>query len=293
MVENDKNEGGGPREMLRGLLAVLALAVVAVGVILFLQHRSVTESGGPAAQVAMIDSEAIYALPEFTKVKKELDDLSDKMKKELVATIQAKKLDDQDAERLREQMRDKLQQEQRRRVTPLYRRVTAAIAILAQKNHYRVVLDKRIVVTGVVDITDAVKKEFESLQDADLSKLPMSADGNSTIGYVDQDAVADLRIFKDAQAQILVEYQQMAARLQKEAQGKSPSVQEQMRQAMVVAFQQREAALMKPVEERVKQVITQVARQKGLSLVLNSRHIMWGGQNLTDDVIKKLVDPAS
>jgi len=58
---------------------------------------------------------------------------------------------------------------------------------------------------------------------------------------------------------------------------------------MAKAFQEKQVEVMKPVNDKVTEAITSVAKEKGLSLVLNSHHIMWGGRNLTDDVIKKLI----
>ena len=79
MADTDNKVDSGPQAMLRGLLIVVAVAVIAVvGVLLFTKK---TPGGSPLGgssqgtqQVAMLDSEAIYALPEFTKAKKDLEE---------------------------------------------------------------------------------------------------------------------------------------------------------------------------------------------------------------------------
>jgi len=193
MADTDNKADSGPQAMLRGLLIVVAVAVIAVvGVLLFTKK---TPGGSPLGgssqgtqQVAMLDSEAIYALPEFTKAKKDLEELGNHKETELLQIIKDKKLSPEEAEKLRVQMRDDLQQEQGKRVTPLNRRVTLAIASLAKERGYKVVLDKRIVVTGVADVTEDVKKKFEEMKSADLSKETEPADpADSTVGYVNQE----------------------------------------------------------------------------------------------------------
>lgn len=296
MADTETKQAGGPQAMLRGLLAVVAIAVIAiVGLIIWKKPPgpggNFPNSNIPAQQVAMLDSEAIYALPEFKNAKKDLDEMSTKKEKELVETIQAKHLTEEEAEKLRVQMRDQLQQEQAKRVTPLNRRVTAAIASLAKEKNYRVVLDKRIVVTGVADVTEDVKKKFDDLKNADLSKETEGTgdSSDSNVGYVNQDVIGDLRLFKDAQQKLYVTYQDMYKNYTIITKDKPAADKEKMRQEMVKVFQEKQAEVMKPVNDRVTTAITDVAKEKGLSLVLNSHHIMWGGRNLTDDVIKKLI----
>jgi outer membrane protein len=294
-----KQGGGGPQAMLKALLGVLAIAVVAVvGVWIWKARQgpgsNVMVLGGGTTnttQVAMLDSEAIYALPEFTAVKNDLEKLSNEKEELLLKTIKEKKLNAEEAERLRQQMRDELQQEQARRVTPLNKRVTVAIAQLAKERGYKVVLDKRIVVTGVADVTDDVKKKFESLKGVDLSKeTAETADAaDSSVGYVNQETIGELRLFKEAQQSLMADYQSMAVDLQKKTKDKSPAEKDKRRQDMARAFQEKQVEVMKPVNDKVTAAITDVAKEKGLSLVLNSHHVMWGGRNLTDDVIKKLI----
>lgn len=296
MADTEKKQGGGPQAMLRALLVFVALAVIAVGGVLFFTKKTpggTSLVGGVtqgAQQVAMLDAEAIYALPEFTKAKKELEEMSARKEEELVKIVKDKKLSAEEAEKLRVQMRDALQQEQAKRVTPLNKRVTAAIATLAKERGYKVVFDKRIVVTGVIDVTEDVKKKFDELKTADLPKEEDATDpSDSAVGYINQETVQELRLFKEAQQRLYVEYQKMAADLASKTKEMSPADREKVRQDMVRAFQEKQVEVMKPVNDKVTAAITDVAKEKGLSLVLNSHHIMWGGRNLTDDVIKKLV----
>lgn len=296
MADTEKKQGGGPQAMLRALLVFVALAVIAVGGVLFFTKKTPggTSLGGGVTQgsqqVVMLDREAIYALPEFTKAKKELEELSTSKEEELVKIVKDKKLSPEEAEKLRVQMRDELQQEQAKRVTPLNKRVTAAIAALAKERGYKVVFDKRIVVTGVADVTDDVKKKFEELKTADLPKEEDTANSDdSAVGYVNQEAIGELRLFKDGQQRLYVEYQKMAADLQAKTKDMSPADREKARQETFRAYKEKEEEVTKALTDKVTAAIKDIAKERGLSLVLDSRHVMWGGRNLTDEVIKKLI----
>jgi len=284
MTDVEKKQTGGPQAMLRGLLIVVALVVVGLcGV--FAYQRLHGRGGEGPQQVGMLDSEAIYAMPEFTRVKKDLGQMSEAMQGEYQK--QSKKMRPEEQESLRLQMRTKLEQEQAKRLKPLNDRVSAAIATLAVERKYRVVLDKKIVVTGVSDVTEDVKKKFQ--ENPRLEAPKQSPELQSNVGYISQEAVGELRIYKEANAKLVKFYQQLGQEFAKKGAKLTPAEKEKMRVEMARQFQEMQAEIFKPVNDKVNMAITEVAKEKGLSLVLESHHIMWGGRNLTDDVIKKLL----
>jgi len=280
---------GSPQVMLRGLLMVLALAMLVVGGVFgFLYVSGRNQADGPQ-QVGMLDQEAIYALPEFTQAKKDLEQLSKAKEAELKKAIDEKKVNSAaEAENLRLQMRQQLEQEQARRLKPLNDRVTAAIAMLANERHLRVVLEKRIVISGVTDVTEDVKKKFAENKSPTLPKE--ASETQSHVGYINQEVVAELKLYKQVNEKLQARYQEMGKQFQAQAPKLSPDGRERLQAAMAKSFKEMQAELLMPVNERVNGAISEVAKEKGLSLVLNSSHIMWGGRNLTDDVVKKLVD---
>jgi len=285
MTENENKQKAGPTRMLKGLLAILGAALlICLGVFGWQSMRNA--SNGPQ-EVAMLDSEAIYALPEYVSTKKELEGVSQRLEKQLIETIQQKKLSPEEAEALRLQMRQKLAQEQAKRVKPLNDRVTAAIANIAVQHHLRVVLDKRIVVTGVPDISEEVKKRFETDKNVPMPKA--TPETLASIGYVNQETIGDLRIYKEANFKLYQYYQELGKKFDKQLSQASPTQREKLRSDMVRLLEDKQVTLLKPVNDKINLTITEVAKEKGLSLVLDSHHVMWGGRNLTDDVIKKLV----
>lgn len=282
-----RTQTGGPQAMLRGLLVVLALAlVVIIGVFGYQMIR--TQGGDGPAQVAMLDPDAIYALPEFKDASKQLEDMSKKKQQELIDTIKAKKLAPAEQESLRLQMRQQLSEEQAKKLKPLNDRVTAAIATLARDRKLRVVLDKKIVLSGVPDITEDVKKLFEEKKELQVPKE--TGEEQSHVGYVNQEVIQELKLYKEAEARLFQYSQELEKAFQGKQKGLSDTDKEKLRTEMMRDFNEKKLELLNPVNEKVNEAIGTVAKEKGLSLVLNNTHVMWGGRNLTDDVIKKLVD---
>ncbi len=72
---------------------------------------------------------------------------------------------------------------------------------------------------------------------------------------------------------------------------KSASMNEQAKQEYQMQINQRlslkEKELITPVLEKVDAAIKQVAEAKGLSVVLDKGNVVYGGQDITDEVIKK------
>ena len=277
----------GPQVMLRGLLVVVALLVAAALGLMYFHQKSKPQADGPQ-QVAMLDAEAIYAMKDFLDVKKELEALGKEYEDRL---RKANPKTPEELERMRVQMRVQLETESGKRLKPLRDRVVAAIATLASEKKYRVVLDKKIVVTGVVDITEDVKKKFAETKAGEVPKVPET---ESHVGYVNQEVIGELSIYKKANAELLETFKKIGEDAQKRAKElKSDADREKLRAEMIRMCEEEKKKAEESVGTKVSDAITAVAKEKGLSLVLNSHHILWGGRNLTDDVIKKLIQAKS
>ena len=53
-------------------------------------------------------------------------------------------------------------------------------------------------------------------------------------------------------------------------------------------LQQQNTDLMEPVQKQVEDAVKAIAEAKGLSVVLNKDTVVYGGTDITQDVIKKL-----
>lgn len=78
----------------------------------------------------------------------------------------------------------------------------------------------------------------------------------------------------------------------KEFDAKSASLNDQQKQELYMQLQQRLAAkqseLLKPIDDKVQAAIKDVADARGLVVVMPANMVVYGGQDITDDVKKKL-----
>lgn len=78
----------------------------------------------------------------------------------------------------------------------------------------------------------------------------------------------------------------------KDFEAKSASMNDQEKQQYYMQIQQRlslkNQELMAPVLDKVRAAIQAVATAKGLSVVLDKNNVVYGGQDITDEVIKKV-----
>jgi outer membrane protein len=257
-----------------------------------------TSSGGPEggqhtllgaskSGVAELDPSQVYKLSAYTDLNKKLDDEAKKMADELQGEVKAHKVSQDQLAVDRLKMQEQLNEERAKAQNPLNDKVSHIIADIAKEKGYTVVLDKRIVVTGVDDITDEVKNRFEKNQVS--SGTPAPGDQNSGVGYVNEDTISDLKMFHDAQGQLQQYYQKLQQEYQKKEKSLSAVQKGDLEKELADQFNGKKAALFGPLQDKVHTMIAQVAKDQNLSLVLDTQQVMWGGKNITTDVIAKLV----
>ena len=100
--------------------------------------------------------------------------------------------------------------------------------------------------------------------------------------------VVDYRQLQDIQSQMQKEVQDA----QKEFEEKSANMSDQEKNDYYQQTQQRLAQknqeLMEPFQKSIEDSVKSVAEAKGLSVVLEKSSVVYGGQDITQDVIKKL-----
>lgn len=78
----------------------------------------------------------------------------------------------------------------------------------------------------------------------------------------------------------------------KDFEAKAASLNDQQKQELYMQIQQRlsakQAELLKPIEDKVNAAIKDVADARGLVVVMPANLVIYGGQDITDDVKKKL-----
>ena len=115
-----------------------------------------------------------------------------------------------------------------------------------------------------------------------------SAASSSNVGVVDYRQFTTLKIYTDAEA----EMQKAVQQAQQEFNEKSANMSDEEKQAYyqqtMERLQQPNTDLMEPVQKQVEEAVKAIAEAKGLSVVLNKDTVVYGGTDITQDVIKKL-----
>ena len=59
-------------------------------------------------------------------------------------------------------------------------------------------------------------------------------------------------------------------------------------QQTMMRLQQKNEELMEPIEKSIQDAVQSVAEKKGLSVVIEKGAVVYGGQDITQDVVKQL-----
>ncbi|MBN9415915.1 MAG: OmpH family outer membrane protein [Candidatus Eremiobacteraeota bacterium] len=281
------------------LLRKLTPALLLLGLSLSVVTGCQNQGSGPAANtpaatrtVGAVDLEVLVGLDEFKKAQKDIEKLSDDFRKEAEAKLPKNPKDwtDKDQVWLTEK-RTEVQKKQNALMEPLQQRQEAAILKISRDHKLTVMLDKRIVVYGVADYTDEVKKLFQSKEEikvgdeVDTSKSP--------IGYFDQDVVRSLKVFQLVSAQVQRKQIELMKKLE-EAKNKVTPAELQVLQnnarGELEAYQEQ---LMTELFSKVNDSVKEVAEGQGLALVLDKQHVLQGGRNMTSEVVDTFLKKTS
>lgn len=114
------------------------------------------------------------------------------------------------------------------------------------------------------------------------------AGSNSSVGVVNQQLLIQQHPdLSQAQETMKAAY----AEAKKDFDEKSANMNDQEKQAYYMQLQERlaqkEREVMGPIFDKINAAIKDVATAKGLSIVVDKQNVIYGGQDITDEVIKK------
>lgn len=115
-----------------------------------------------------------------------------------------------------------------------------------------------------------------------------SAAASSNVGVVDYRQFATLKIYTDAEAQMQTAVQQAQQEFNEKSANMSDEEKQSYYQQTMERLQQQNTDLMEPVQKQVEDAVKAIADAKGLTVVLNKDTVVYGGTDITQDVIKKL-----
>ncbi len=262
----------------RGRAAALAFALgVAILATPAIGATDVTDIGS-------LDQAALAALPRFQSASKQLSDYGQNLQRQYVA--RARKASQAQQQRLGAEFQGKMADKQRQLFAPLFAKAQAAIASVASSKNLTVVIDKRIVVVGGVDITGAVRDLLTGIGDP---VPPQSTPGPSKVGYVDQaaiDATPKVKAATDEFAKFRQDQDKIAADKLRAA--KTDADRDAIYRDYRKTLDDKQNQLLKPVVDQTRSVIGDVAKSRGLILVIDKGNVVFGGTDVTKDVTDKL-----
>lgn len=244
-----------------------------------------------AKTVGAIDQEVLFALPEFKKAEEELEKEAKKIQSDAEAKLPKDgKLTDAHRKIISD-TQTQLTKLANSKLDPLKTKMEASILKVSRDKKLAVVLDKRIVVYGVSDITEDVKKTFQTQgeiktgDEVDTSKSP--------IGYFDQDVVRSLKIFQQIEVDLYRKREDLKKEFMEKQEKLSPSEKAMLQQELKIKFDTYRESVMTPLYQKVNDSVKEVAQAQGLSLVLDKQHVMQGGRNMTSEVVETFLNKAS
>lgn len=262
----------------RGRAAALAFALGAA--ILAVPAIGATD----VTDIGSLDQAALAALPSFQAANKQLNDYGANLQKQYVG--RARKASQSDQQRLASEFQGKMADKQRQLFGPLFAKAQVAIASVASSKNLSVVVDKRIVVVGGQDITGNVRDLLTSVGDP---VPPVSTPPPSKVGYVDQSAIDQTPKVKAATDQFVkFKQDQDKAAADKLKGAKTDADRETILKDYRKTLDDKQNQTLKPMIDSTRGAIADIAKAKGLILVVDKGNIVFGGTDITKDVTEKL-----
>jgi outer membrane protein len=230
--------------------------------------------------IGYLDQGEIAAIPAFASANREINTFGNNLQRDY--TARARNAPAAEQQRLAAEFQGKMADEQRKVLGPLFGRAQVAIANVASSKNLSVVVDKRIVVYGGVDVTPQVR---DILTGPGQPVPPVTTPPPSTVGYVDQQQLDALPKIKNATDEFgkfkAAQDQATAAKL------KSAKTQAD-RDAILKDYQKtltdRQNQSLKPLADQTRTAMADVAKKRGLTLVVDRANIIYGGTDITSDV---------
>lgn len=233
--------------------------------------------------VGFVDQAAIGSLPQFAAAQQQFQQFRDQTARDFQAAIKGKGQADQ--QRIYGEFNQKLAAKQHELFDPLLNRAQTAIALVAAQKSLGVVVDKQIVIFGGQDIT---KDVLSTIGQSGVIVPPVNTPPPSEIGYVDQTQIDALPKAKAAADAFQATRQRLGQELNKQLAGKSQADQVAIVQTFNNQLKDEQKKDIQPINDQIQKAVSQVARQKKLLLVVDQSDRVYGGTDVTADVLASL-----
>jgi len=237
------------------------------------------------ADIGYIDQVALSNLPRFVAANRQVATYKAELDRQFTVRMRGVK-NSNDQARIAQEFQNKFIARQREVVGPLIARAQVAIASVASTKNLSVVVDKRIVIFGGQDVTRNVVDLFNGVGDP---VPPVNTPPPSSVGFVDQSVINQVPKVKKANDDFLkFQQEQSSAAQQKMRSAKTDADRQQIFRDLQKTLGDKRKQSLDPVVEQMRNVIGDVARKKGLLLVIDRTNLIYGGTDITSDVANGL-----
>jgi outer membrane protein len=259
------------------IVSAIAFAVIAA---LALRPQALAVD---VVDVGFVDQAAIGGLPAFVAAQQQFAQFRDSTARDFQSAIKGKGPADQ--QRIYGEFNQKLAAKQHELFDPLLNRAQTAIALVAAQKSLGIVVDKQIVIYGGQDIT---KDVLSTIAQSGIIVPPVNTPPPSEIGYVDQSQIDALPKAKAAADTFQAARQRLGQEMNKQLAGKSQAEQVSIVQSFNNQLKDEQKKDIQPVNDEIQKAISDVARKKKLLLVVDQADRVYGGTDVTADVLTAL-----
>jgi Skp family chaperone for outer membrane proteins len=235
--------------------------------------------------IGYVDQAALSNIPSFTRANRDLAAYKAGLDRQFAKRMRGVR-DQNTQARIAQEFQNKLSQRQHDVFGPLFERARVAIASVASSKNLSVVVDKRIVIFGGQDVTSSV---VDLLNGPGDPIPPVNTPPPSSVGYVDQtqiDALPKLKAANDDFQKFQADQQQIAQSKMKSA--KNDADKQQVLKDYQTAISDKQKQEIAPLVDQTRNAISDVAKKRGLLLVIDRSNLIYGGTDITSDVTSAL-----
>ncbi len=238
--------------------------------------------GADLTNVGFIDQAKVGALPQFQRANSQVAQYKSQLDAQFGAQMKGAR-SDADRQRISGEFQQRFLDKQREVLGPLFSRAQTAIAQVSSNQRLGVIVDKRIVVFGGVDITQNV---INLVNGPGAVAPPVATPPPADVGYVDQsqiDQVPKIKTANDAFLKFAADQRAQALKQMQSAKN-NPQQQQQIFQGYQKSLTAQQNKMLKPLVDQTRSAMSKVAQQKHLILVVDRADVIYGGTDITTDV---------
>jgi outer membrane protein len=260
-------------------------AVVAAALLVASACLTPATLAADVTDIGFVDQAALSSIPSFVGANRQLQIYNAQLRTQF--SQQMRHVRDQNTQaRIAQEFQDKLSSKQRELFSPLFERAQVAIASVASSKNLSVIVDKRIIVYGGQDVTTNVVNLLTGPGDP---IPPVNTPPPSSVGFVDQsqiDSVPSLKAANDDFQKFQAVQMQLAQQKLKAA--KTDADRQAVLKDYQAALADKQKQEIEPLVDKTRDAIADVAKKKGLLLVIDRSNLIYGGTDITSDVTSEL-----